>query len=193
MTTFKKLSNLLDTLKMKIPITNEISLEEFSLDYVKEITFHINNRKIYNNTLAIPFPYTEKHAEDWVHHNLELRNNNVKLPKNLVIKHKKLAIGGIGVVLKNEDFFSHQVELGYWLSEDYWGTGVMTQVIKAYVEYCFSEFPYKRLMATVFQFNLGSQKVLLKNGFKEEGLLRQYVKKDAKYIDCLIFSKLRNE
>lgn len=67
-----------------------------------------------------------------------------------------------------------QIEIGYTLGENYWGKGLGTEVCKALVEYCSSLNHQKAIVAVTDLDNIGSQKVLLKNGFSRiENLARE--------------------
>lgn len=67
-----------------------------------------------------------------------------------------------------------QIEIGYTLGESYWGKGLGTEVCKALVDYCSSLNHQKDIVALTDLDNIGSQKVLLKSGFKQlENLKRE--------------------
>ena len=55
--------------------------------------------------------------------------------------------------------------LGYWLDEEYWGQGIITEAINEVVKYATKGFSVKKFYADTIDNNVGSQKVLLKNGF----------------------------
>lgn len=74
------------------------------------------------------------------------------------------------VFLDNPD----QLEIGYTLGENYWGKGLGTEVCKALVDYCLSLNHQKDIVAVTDLDNIGSQKVLLKSGFRRiENLIRE--------------------
>jgi RimJ/RimL family protein N-acetyltransferase len=52
-------------------------------------------------------------------------------------------------------------ELGYWLGRSWWGRGIGTRAVALLV----AELPDRPLVAHVADHNLGSQRVLEKNGF----------------------------
>ena len=52
-------------------------------------------------------------------------------------------------------------EVGYWLGREYWGRGVATQALTAFLEH----LPTRPLFARVAQHNIGSRRVLEKCGF----------------------------
>ncbi|WP_330746443.1 GNAT family N-acetyltransferase [Chryseobacterium sp. CP-77] len=67
-----------------------------------------------------------------------------------------------------------QMEIGYTLDEKYWGKGLGTEVCKALVDHCLSINHQKDIVAVTDLDNIGSQKVLLKSGFKRvENLARE--------------------
>lgn len=76
----------------------------------------------------------------------------------------------VRVFLDNPD----QLEIGYTLGEEYWGRGLGTEVCKALIEYCLSMHQQKDIVAVTDPENTGSQKVLMKNGFRRvENLVRE--------------------
>ncbi|KAB1232524.1 GNAT family N-acetyltransferase [Chryseobacterium viscerum] len=67
-----------------------------------------------------------------------------------------------------------QIEIGYTLGENYWGKGLGTEVCKALLDHCLSLNYNKDIVAVTDLDNIGSQKVLLKNGFiRTENLVRE--------------------
>jgi len=66
------------------------------------------------------------------------------------------------------------IEIGYMLRENYWGKGLGTQICKAIAGYCLAADAKKDIVALTDLDNIGSQKVLLKSGFKRiENLVRE--------------------
>lgn len=57
-------------------------------------------------------------------------------------------------------------ELGYVLSKDYWGKGLMPEAIKAVVDYLFNELDYDFLLCGYYNFNERSKRVQAKCGFR---------------------------
>jgi ribosomal-protein-alanine N-acetyltransferase len=98
------------------------------------------------------------------------------------------AAGGIGLRI-GEDVHRHVAELGYWLGEEFWGHGVMTETVPAFVDYCFKKFPLHRIYAEPYANNAASARVLEKAGFVLEGRLRKNVVKDGKILDSLLYAK----
>ena len=150
----------------------------------------INNRNIYRYTMNIPYPYKIRDARKW----LDKVVRQYRLTKsdsfNLAIEIDGELSGGIGV---NKIIIGHKAEMGYWLSEEHWGKGIMTRVVAKMTAYCFKKFRLKKIYAYVFVQNTGSYRVLAKNGFKKEGLLIQHVKKDGKLKDEYAMAKYKRK
>lgn len=66
----------------------------------------------------------------------------------------------------------------------------MSKVIPAMVEYAFSNFDLIRIYARPFPFNLASQKVLIKSGFKLEATIEKSIIKRGEIMDEPIYSIL---
>lgn len=72
--------------------------------------------------------------------------------------------------------FNQKVDMatiGYYLAEEHWGKGVATEAVGILAKYLIKEVEINRIQAEVMPPNDASKKVLLKNGFLKEGLLRQ--------------------
>ena len=67
----------------------------------------------------------------------------------------------------------------------------MTEVVAAYAPWVMEELGLARLSAQVMASNPRSARVLLKNGFSEEGTERQSVFKDGQLHDMRCFARLR--
>ncbi len=100
------------------------------------------------------------------------------------------AVGSIGLVAK-DDVFRKSMEIGYWLGEEFWRRGIITEAIGAISDYAFERFDIVRLYADVFEWNTASVRVLEKNGYVFEARLKKAVFKDGLIADALLYSKLK--
>ncbi len=57
-------------------------------------------------------------------------------------------------------------EIGYVLSRDYWGRGLMPEAVKAVIDYCFRELSFDYLTCGHFDCNDRSRRVVEKSGFR---------------------------
>ena len=134
---------------------------------------------------SFPYPYTLDHAMSFITYSSQHDGCDYGLVYN------GHCVGCIGVTFKN-DIYNHNCEIGYWLSYDYWGLGIMSQVVKMMCDFLFDNFPIHKICAEVFAKNIASQHVLEKNHFMKEGYLKEHVFKNGDYHD-IIFYSLRRE
>jgi ribosomal-protein-alanine N-acetyltransferase len=107
-------------------------------------------------------------------------------PREFCIDIDGAAVGGIGIRI-GEDVHLYTAELGYWLSEDFWGHGIASEAVPAVTEYCFENFPLRRISAEPYANNPASVRVLEKAGFALEGRLKNNVFKDGQILDSLLY------
>jgi RimJ/RimL family protein N-acetyltransferase len=150
---------------------------------------HFRDKEIYDNTLSIPYPYTEEAAEWWLGHVAEETKKQGRSVNWAIRRPDGYLIGGIGHV-GLELGKTHRAEIGYWLAKPYWGRGIMTDAVRRVAEFDFHELRLLRLTAHVFHFNAASARVLEKAGFQLEGRLRRHYMKDGRLLDGLLYAKL---
>lgn len=115
----------------------------------------------------------------WKHHesiteSQRIMDSFISNDKTLAIclKENHKVIGTIGIekygledsLTEFKDYYGS--ELGYVLSKDYWGNGLMTEAVKAVKDYLFNELDYDFLLCGYYNFNERSKKVQIKCGFK---------------------------
>ena len=101
------------------------------------------------------------------------------------------AIGSIGA-FRQENINSQTAELGYYLAEDYWGKGIMTDAICQLCQLIFETTDILRIYAEPFAYNVGSRRALEKAGFLYEGLMRCNAVKNGKVVDMTLYSLTRS-
>lgn len=98
-------------------------------------------------------------------------------------------------------------ELSFWLAVDAWGNGYMTEAVAAVVDYAFSSTStskssksssflprnLNRLYAYHMVRNPACGVLLKRNGFAQEGILRDRVRKHDRFEDVAICAVLRRD
>ena len=97
--------------------------------------------------------------------------------------------GSISAVC-GRDVFRRSAELGYWLAPQYWNCGIMTEAVRIACEQVFGT-DIIRIFAEPFSDNIASCRVLEKNGFVREGVLRKSVFKNGAFHDSSIYARIR--
>lgn len=170
---------------MELKLSNSV-LREWRPGDEESLVRHANNRAIWRNLRdAFPHPYTVADAEHWI----KIANPTMPITNFAVVVDGE-AVGGIGLVLK-DDVFRRSAEIGYWLGEQFWGRGIVTEAVQAVTDYAFATFDVCRVSAGVFEWNPASTRVLEKAGYEFECRMRKSVTKDGQTIDELIYAMIR--
>lgn len=83
-------------------------------------------------------------------------------------------------------------EISYDLDKNFWGRGIMTNVLFKILEFSFKDLDLVRIQATVGQHNPRSIKILENLNFKKEGELSKYEKLKGKHYDFYMYAVTRN-
>lgn len=176
------------TTVVSIPIQEGILLTEIRRSDRDAFVEYLNDREIYRCTCRIPFPYTAADADKFLGI-IDDMTAKYGHPVNFAIRNSAGALlGGCGF---ERLAYGHKAEIGYWVARPFWGRGIATAAVHAACEYAFAEWKLVRIHAYVFDFNLGSARVLEKNGFQCEGLLRKHLLKGTEFINCKLYALLR--
>ena len=137
-------------------------------------------------TNNFPHPYNLQDAHNWINHNLTIAANGS--PQNFAVVDPMTdsAIGGIGIK-PGTDLETHTAEIGYWLSEAYWGRGIISEALPAFTQWVWQNRDVERLWARVFDGNAASRRLLEKAGFLHEGTMRGHVRKEGIILDLHVY------
>jgi ribosomal-protein-alanine N-acetyltransferase len=161
------------------------TIRDWRLDDAPSLAKHANNRKVWLTLRdRFPHPYGIENAKEF----LARATNEKGREKVYCIEVDGSAVGGIGIII-GEDVYRLTAEFGYWLAEGFWGQGIMSEVVPAFVDYCFANFQLNRMFASAYANNPASARVLEKAGFAFEGRLRKNVIKDGQILDSLVYAK----
>jgi ribosomal-protein-alanine N-acetyltransferase len=148
-------------------------------------------REIADTMISLPHPYPVGEAERYVARQQSERDAGRAVTFTIEQKPEGLFCGLVEV--RDIDHEHLQGELSFWLAVEAWGQGYMSEVVQAVVRYTFEGLALNRLFAYHMLRNPASGRVLEKNGFKQEGLLRQRVKKWGRFEDVALCALLRQE
>ncbi|MBL3645636.1 GNAT family N-acetyltransferase [Bacillus sp. RHFB] len=87
----------------------------------------------------------------------------------------------------------HRAEIGYELSKNHWGKGIASEALEAVVMYGYRHFHLERIEALIEPDNHPSQKLVEKQGFRREGLLRHYEFTRGKFDDLYMYSLIKED
>ena len=165
-------------------------IKKWELSDAKELSAALSNRKIQDNLRdGLPYPYTEQDGADYISAMLSADENETFA---FAITVDDKVVGSIGV-FRQGNIHRQTAELGYYIAEEYWGRGIMTEAVEQICEYVFGKSDIVRIYAEPFAYNVASCRVLEKAGFQYEGTLRSNAVKNGKVIDMKMYSLLKAE
>ena len=165
-------------------------IRRWELSDARDLATALSNKKIQDNLRdGLPYPYTEKDGKEFISTMLAA-NENDTFAFAITVNGK--VIGSIGA-FRQTNIHNKTAELGYYIAEEYWGKGIMTEAVKQLCDYVFSHTDIIRIYAEPFAYNIGSCRVLEKAGFQYEGTLRSNALKNGIVLDMKMYSKLKTE
>ena len=164
----------------------QCTIRPWRLDDAESIARYANNRKVWLAVRdAFPHPYTINDAHEFI------RMATVEEPTTrFCVEVDGVAAGGIGVH-PGQDVHRYTATVGYWLGEEFWRRGIMTEAVTAVTDFWFDNFPLRRISAEVFANNTASARVLEKAGFILEGRLKNHVVKEGEVLDSLLYARTK--
>ncbi|VEP14297.1 Acetyltransferase, ribosomal protein N-acetylase [Hyella patelloides LEGE 07179] len=178
--------SLLPTLK-----TQRLILRPLSPNDAVSIQNLASDRQIADTTISIPHPYPDGEAERYISKQIAEQKTGHAVTFAIELKAESKLIG---ISELREIETEHCVaELSYWLAVTAWGKGYMSEALKPVLNFGFESLSLNKIYAYHMARNPASGKVLQKNGFQPEGLLRQRVRKWGKFEDVRLLSLLHQE
>lgn len=191
-----------------VKLPEGITIRRLRQSDVPSMCRHANNKKVWNNVRnRMPHPYTEESAKSWIDHNndptahvrcgpwtMETGSQGPPIPRAYTIAINDEAVGSIGLEFGAlEDVYARTAEIGYWIGEEYWGKGIMSAVVPAFVDWTWNTFGILvRLNAEVYERNIGSRRCLEKAGFEFEGIKKCAYMKNGLIGNAVVLGAIRH-
>ena len=166
----------------------KITIREWRIEDKADLAENLNNVHVLNNLRdGLPYPYTEKDAEEYIHAMLSSDKENTFA---FAVTLDDQVIGSIGV-FRCDNIHRRTAELGYYIGEKYWGNGYMTSAVRQICAYVFDNTDIIRIFAEPFAKNVASCRVLEKSGFTCEGVLRKNAFKNGEFLDMKMYALIK--
>ena len=159
-------------------------IRKWRIEDANNLANSINNKNILGYLRdGLPYPYTKR-----VRRILLLPYfKQMKTPLFVyAITADKKVIGNIGVFRQGNIHYK-TAELGYYISEPYWSTGIGTSAVKQICRVIFENTNIIRIFEKPFAHNIASCRILEKDGFLCEGTLRKNAVKNVQVIDMKLY------
>ena len=102
-------------------------IRKWKLSDAKDLSVALSNKKIQDNLRdGLPYPYLEQDGIDYISSMLSA-NEDETFAFAITLDDK--VIGSIGV-FRQQNIHRQTGEMGYYIAEEYWGKGIMTEAVK---------------------------------------------------------------
>lgn len=162
-------------------VTQEDLEDIFSYGSIEEVTKYVTwntHRTLADSQVFIDFAlnqYEQKKIAPW----------------GIEYKETSKMIGSIDFVSWQQH---HKIaEIGYVLSPNYWGKGIITEAAKKIIQYGFEEMDLVRIQARCFVQNIGSARVMEKAGMSLEGIMKKALFIKENHWDLKMYAILKEE
>jgi len=172
-------------------ITKRLLLRELRLSDAPAVATGAGDPRVAQFLIEVPSPYPVALARRWIHGRLawwELGRG-----VTLAITRRDAPDALLGTISLRHHARDRRAELGYWLAVAAWGCGYATEAARAAVDFGFETLRLERIHARVMTANRASARVLAKLGFAREGVLRRDLFRLGAFVDCEVWSLLREE
>jgi len=113
-------------------------------------------------------------------------NHNNAAPWGIELKDNGNLVGTIGFINYFEK--KNEAEIGYAISEEYWGMGLITEALKEVIKFGFENMKLNMITARCKPANNASFRVLEKCHFKFDGIFQKQMEIKGKLEDMRMYS-----
>jgi ribosomal-protein-alanine N-acetyltransferase len=136
-----------------------------------------------------PLMKTLNETYDYIEEMLKRESAGTHLYASVILKSTQEIIGT--AMIFNFDREAKHAEIGYVFHSSHWGKGYGTETVALMNDFAFETLNLHKIHARVVHANIGSARVLEKNGFGLEGRLKDHYFIDEVYYDSLLFGKFQ--
>ncbi|MCY9381596.1 GNAT family N-acetyltransferase [Bacillus inaquosorum] len=172
--------------------SENLILSKIEEEHVQDVFSIYDNDKVFEYCGIIP-KHNIKTVHKMIGHFDRDYNKRSKIKWGIFLRKQENTLVGI---IETMDFNQqvNMVTIGYYLAEEYWGKGIATESVSTMISFLFEKANVNRIQAEVMPANEASKKILLKNNFMKEGLVRQASYWSGKgVVDLEIYGILKNE
>jgi ribosomal-protein-serine acetyltransferase len=91
------------------------------------------------------------------------------------------------------DWMNRNVEIGYWLGEEFQGHGIMTKACRTMIDFAFYEYQLHRVQIRCATGNTKSCSIIERLNFTKEGITRQAEFLYDHYVDLCVYGKIAED
>lgn len=165
-----------------------VTIREWEESDAEALAGVLNDKNVLDNLRdGLPYPYTESDALWYINSCLSSDKNEQFC---FAIVYNDKVVGSIGIFRQGNIHF-RTAELGYYIGVEYWGKGITTEAVRLACKHVFDNTDIVRIYAEPFAENTASCRVLEKNGFVLEGILRKNAYKNGVFRDMKLYALVK--
>lgn len=163
-----------------------IAMEEEHIEMLRELA---NDPEFEKMIVGWSFPLSKTDQQRWFEH----CKNDLDALRYVISTVEDGPVGAIG--LRNIDWKNGTADGGGMriAKKEIRTRGLATDAWMTLMRYCFEELRLNRVNGQALVYNIASQKVCEKVGFKREGIMRQAVYKNGQFHDVIMYGCLRSD
>jgi [ribosomal protein S5]-alanine N-acetyltransferase len=166
-------------------VTSRLSLRPFYMADAVDVRRLAGDEKVARTTLAIPFPYPEGAAEDWIAKHPSQYEVRSEITFAITLLENGFLIGAITLMAVSTKH--SRAELGYWIGTEYCSKGYCTEAVVQVICFAQEQIGISRITGQCLARNPASARVMTKAGMLPEGKLCMHVRKGGVFDDVLLF------
>jgi ribosomal-protein-alanine N-acetyltransferase len=143
-------------------LTGPVVLRHFTLSDATRVRELAGDWEVAKTTAALPHPYRQSMAEDWIAGHAEARDRGTDFSFAITRVDDGALVGSLGL---RPDASEHG-HFGYWIGRPHWGSGYATAATRAAIALLFAHTDAETLWATHLADNHGSSRVMEKCGMR---------------------------
>lgn len=170
--------------------TVRLVLRQITKDDADDLFKYLSDEKVMKYYGLEPFNSIDEALKEieWYHSIFE-ENSGIRW--GITWKGSGKVIGSCGYLNKVPEHF--RSDIGFELSQDFWRQGIASEALEAVIRYGFEQLNLQRIQALIEPPNISSQKLVERNGFMKEGLLRNYEYTCGKFDDLFMYSLIKQD
>ena len=176
---------------VSINIEENLLLRSYQPDDAQELFSVINNSRQHLHPWLewVDKTTRQEHSLQFIRQSMHHLHTQEALALGIFYNNK--LVGGIGMHQWEQQ--TKKAQLGYWITKEYEGKGIINKCLSGFVTYLFDKIGLNKIEIHFISGNKRSAKVAERLGCKVEGIIRQSVLKNGKPEDIVIAGLLKSE
>lgn len=181
---------MLDEQRFPVLETERLILRQVTKDDAESMFVYMSDEEVMKHYGMEPFRIADD-ALDEISWYQSIFEKKTGIRWGITLKGQGKVIGSCGFLNIVQQHY--RTEIGYELSRAYWGEGIASEALAAIIQYGFEQMNLQRIQALIDPPNASSIKLVERNGFMKEGLLRNYEFACGKFDDLLLYALLKQD